>query len=231
MSVCNGSRQEAAVRQLAPLATGAARKSDLFFRVLFTGRWDNGVDKVAPPQRLASMAARRLHLLRCLRLAAILTGAAVCSPVRAQEPPLQVPQPPALQAPVAAACISSPFGWRRRIGPLAPEGFHNGVDLPAPAGAKVRAALPGTVQHIRRFGVGGVTVHMSHPGGLVTLYAHMGTIAPLIGEGKRPVAAGETLGAVARTGVTYGTHLFFAVLRDGQAVDPEPLLGVPRCRR
>ena len=50
-----------------------------------------------------------------------------------------------------------------------------------------------------------------------------------IAEGKRGVPAGEPLGHVARTGVTYGTHLVFAVLRGGQAVDPA-LLGVPRCR-
>jgi hypothetical protein len=32
--------------------------------------------------------------------------------------------------------------------------------------------------------------------------------------------AGEALGHVVRTGVTYGTHVFFAVLQDGHAVDP-----------
>ena len=66
--------------------------------------------------------------------------------------------------------------------------------------------------------------------GSTTLYAHLGNLVPAIAEGKRGVAVGEPLGHIARTGVTYGTHLFFAVLRGGAAVDPEPLLGVPRCR-
>jgi murein DD-endopeptidase MepM/ murein hydrolase activator NlpD len=113
--------------------------------------------------------------------------------------------------------VSSPFGWRHRVGPHAPVGFHNGIDLPAPAGALVHAAAAGTVEVVKRQGSGGVTVHLRHPGGLVTLYAHLGNLAPAIAQGKRNVAAGEMLGHVARTGVTYGTHVFLAVLKNGQA--------------
>ena len=136
-----------------------------------------------------------------------------------------------LQPPVQPACISSPYGYRRAVGPHAPAGLHNGVDLPAPAGGIVRAAAAGTVLRIKRQGLGGVTIHLAHPGGWTTLYAHLGQIAPPIAEGKRQVAAGERLGVVARTGVTYGTHLFFAVLHNGKAVDPGPLLNVAPCRR
>ena len=135
-----------------------------------------------------------------------------------------------LQPPVSPACISSPFGWRHEVGPHAPAGFHNGVDLPAPAGAIVRAAAPGTIQVVKRQGLGGVTVHVLHPDGLTTLYAHLGNLVPAVAEGQRQVDAGTPLGHVARTGVTYGTHVFFAVLRGTEAIDPEPLLGVPRCR-
>ena len=136
---------------------------------------------------------------------------------------------PAMQPPVVPACVSSPFGWRHAVGPHAPAGFHNGIDLPAPAGALVHAAAAGTVLVVKRQGLGGVTVHLQHPGGLVTLYAHLGNLVPAIAEGKRTVVAGEPLGHVARTGVTYGTHVFFAVLLDGQAVDPLAYLAVPRC--
>ena len=137
---------------------------------------------------------------------------------------------PVLQPPVTPACVSSPFGWRHAVGPHAPAGYHNGIDLPAPAGALVHAAAAGTVEAVRRQGLGGVTVHLRHPGGLVTLYAHLGNLVPAIARGKRNVAAGEPLGHVARTGVTYGTHLFFAVLENGQAVDPLGVLApLPRC--
>jgi murein DD-endopeptidase MepM/ murein hydrolase activator NlpD len=136
-----------------------------------------------------------------------------------------------LSPPVSPACISSPFGPRRAVGPHAPAGFHNGVDLPAPAGALVRAARDGRVAIVKRQGMGGVTVHLLHADGMRTLYAHLGNLVPAIAEGKREVRAGDPLGHVARTGVTYGTHVFFAVFRDGQAVDPAPLLGVGPCGR
>ncbi len=138
---------------------------------------------------------------------------------------------PALLPPVTPACISSPFGMRHAVGPHAPAGFHNGVDLPAPAGALVHAAADGTVTIVKRQGLGGVTVHIRHSDGTTTLYAHLGNLVPAIAEGRWTVKAGAPLGHVARTGVTYGTHLFFAVLKDGVAVDPEPLLHVPRCER
>ena len=125
--------------------------------------------------------------------------------------------------------MSSPFGWRLAVGPHAPAGFHNGIDLPAPAGALVRAAAAGTLLFIKRQGLGGVTVRLQHPGGLMTLYAHLGNLVPAIAEGKRTIAAGEALGHVARTGVTYGTHVFFAVFLNGQAVDPLTYVAVPRC--
>lgn len=143
----------------------------------------------------------------------------ICLSARAQE----------LRPPVTPACVSSPFGWRHAVGPHAPAGLHNGIDLPAPAGAFVHAAAAGAILRIKRQGLGGVTVQIAHPDGLVTLYAHLGNLAPAIAEGKRFVVAGEPLGHVARTGVTYGTHVFFAVLRGGVAIDPAPLLGVVAC--
>ncbi len=158
----------------------------------------------------------RLLAFACLALA-------VCAGQQA------VAAPPALLPPVTPACVSSPFGWRHAVGPHAPAGFHNGIDLPAPAGALVHAAAAGTVLAIKRQGLGGVTVHLQHAGGMVTLYAHLGNLVPAIAEGKRSVAAGDALGHVARTGVTYGTHVFFAVLLDGRAVDPLGYLALPRC--
>lgn len=134
-----------------------------------------------------------------------------------------------LMAPVSPACISSPFGMRHAVGPHAPAAFHNGVDIPAPAGALVRAAADGTVEAVRRQGLGGVTVHLRHADGTRTLYAHLGNLVPAIAEGRRVVRAGDALGYVARTGVTYGTHVFFAVLGEAGAIDPEPLLAIPRC--
>lgn len=134
-----------------------------------------------------------------------------------------------LADPVDATCVSSPFGWRHAVGPHAPAGFHNGIDLPAPAGALVRAAAAGTVSKIERKGIGGLQVFVRHPGGLTTLYAHLGSVVPRLAEGGTSVAAGAPIGRIGRTGVTYGTHLFFAVFAAGRAVDPDLLLRLPRC--
>jgi murein DD-endopeptidase MepM/ murein hydrolase activator NlpD len=131
--------------------------------------------------------------------------------------------------PVAGACVSSPFGWRHAVGPRAPAGFHNGIDLPAPAGGWVRAVAAGSVMRIRRMGIGGLQVDLRHIDGSVTIYAHLGSVAPALAEGKRTVRAGEVLGRVGRTGVTYGTHLFFMRLDRGRAVDPQPWLGIKPC--
>lgn len=136
---------------------------------------------------------------------------------------------PALLPPVTPACISSPFGMRHAVGPHAPAGFHNGIDIPAPAGALVHAAAAGTITAIKRQGLGGVSVFIAHGDGLQTFYAHLGNLVPAIATGQRRVAAGQPLGHVARTGVTYGTHVFFAVTVNGQAVDPQAWLGLPRC--
>ena len=131
--------------------------------------------------------------------------------------------------PVSAACISSPFGWRHAIGPFIPAGFHNGVDLAAPAGAEVHAAASGTIAGISLHGIGGLSVLIDHQNGRRTLYAHLGTVWGRIIDGQRHVAAGDPIGHVGYTGLMRGTHLFFAVFERGHAVDPEPLLNVQRC--
>jgi murein DD-endopeptidase MepM/ murein hydrolase activator NlpD len=163
------------------------------------------------------MGDMSLIVARALFLLSVMPGAVQAEPLR-------------LQPPVQSACVSSPFGWRRAIGPNAPAGLHNGIDLPAPAGAIVRAAAAGRVGSVKRQGLGGIAVSVIHADGITTLYAHLGNLAPAIAEGKRAVAAGDPLGRVGRTGVTYGTHLFFAVFVRGTAVDPRTLLDVPLCQ-
>jgi murein DD-endopeptidase MepM/ murein hydrolase activator NlpD len=137
-----------------------------------------------------------------------------------------------LLLPVRPSCITSPFGPRGRVGPHA-FGFHNGIDLRAPSGGAVYAAAAGNVTSIHRRGPGGLEITLQHLGqdGAVftTLYAHLGSVAPPLAGGRRAVAAGEKLGVVGRSGVTYGTHLYFEVLINGHPVDPEPLLPAVRC--
>lgn len=129
---------------------------------------------------------------------------------------------PVLLKPVEAACISSPFGRRGAQ-------MHNGVDLPAPAGAWVSAAAPGRIVALRRMGASGLQVELRHSDASRTRYAHLGTVTPALAGGQRDVAMGERLGRVGRTGTTRGTHLHFELWRDGRAVDPAPSLALREC--
>lgn len=161
--------------------------------------------------------------LYCAAICTTSTTAHASSPDPAVPPALHYPSP------VAAQCYTSPFGWRHWVGPMAPAGFHNGIDLPAPAGGMVRAPIAGTVSRIRRMGIGGLQVTVVHPGGLTTLYAHLGSVVPALAEGRSRLAAGDPIGRIGRTGVTYGTHLFFAIFAEGRAIDPNLLLRLPAC--
>jgi murein DD-endopeptidase MepM/ murein hydrolase activator NlpD len=104
--------------------------------------------------------------------------------------------------------------------------FHNGVDLPAPEGTPVRAVAPGKLLRIETVGPGGLEVLIQHDG-FVSVYSHLASTAPSLGKGE--IAAGDDIGVVGHTGVSFGPHLFFALLENGRAVDPQPFLDVPMC--
>jgi murein DD-endopeptidase MepM/ murein hydrolase activator NlpD len=144
---------------------------------------------------------------------------------------LAVPAPVTLALPVEPACISSPFGLRKPPGPHA-LGPHYGIDLPAVAGAPVRAAADGQVISIHRRGPGGLEMAIASrgpAGPFVTIYAHLGLIAPAFASGRTMVHAGDRIAVVGRSGVIYGTHLYFEVMVNGQPVDPAPWLPVRPC--
>jgi murein DD-endopeptidase MepM/ murein hydrolase activator NlpD len=134
-----------------------------------------------------------------------------------------------LVAPVSPACISSPFG--PRVLPEHPQAgtYHYGIDLPAPEGAPVVATAPGKVIRIQEDGPGGLEVLVQHEG-FIGVYSHFATISPDLVGGKTDVVAGEKLGAVGRTGIIFGTHVYFEMILAGKPVDPEPYLGVPLCK-
>lgn len=126
----------------------------------------------------------------------------------------------------AGSCISSPFG--PRILPNHPQAgtFHNGVDLPAPEGTIVRAVAPGKLLRTENGGPGGLEVLIQHAG-YVSVYSHLASVAPSLGKGM--ISAGDAVGIVGHTGVSFGPHLFFALLENGRAVDPQPFLDLPMC--
>jgi murein DD-endopeptidase MepM/ murein hydrolase activator NlpD len=98
---------------------------------------------------------------------------------------------------------------------------HPGFDLAAPTGTPVAAAASGTVVHAGPAGTYGNLITIRHENGLETRYAHLSAVDIQVGA---HVEAGQPIGKVGTTGYSTGPHLHFEVRRDGQTVDPAPLL-------
>ena len=115
------------------------------------------------------------------------------------------------------APISSAFGMRND--PFTgKQKFHKGVDLAAPAGTPIVAALPGRVISVSNDSGGyGKTVLVEHEGGLQTRYGHLESINVKVGDA---VTSDDVLGKVGSTGRSTGAHLHFEVIRMGVHVDP-----------
>jgi murein DD-endopeptidase MepM/ murein hydrolase activator NlpD len=163
-----------------------------------------------------------------MRKVAAIVLALALAPTRPPDAAAEALLKSALLPPVLPACISSAFGPRVLQNQPEAGTYHYGVDLPAPAGAAVVAAAPGSVIRVQRKGPGGLEMLVQHDG-FLGIYSHFGSIAPPFAEGKRAVTAGEKLGVVGRTGVTSGAHLYFEMILDGKPVDPAPYLRLPRC--
>lgn len=116
--------------------------------------------------------------------------------------------------------ISSGFGYRPN--PFTGiRQFHNAIDIVAPEGTPVRAAMDGRVADTGYNAIYGNYVILTHPEGYQTLYAHLSRITVTRGTSLRQGAA---LGAVGTTGYSTGPHLHFSVFKRGSAVDPLKLL-------
>jgi Rod binding domain-containing protein len=122
---------------------------------------------------------------------------------------------PDFRMPIQAP-VSSRFGMRRD--PFTRQiQFHKGLDLAAPMGTEVRAALAGEVSYVGYRPSFGNTVVIQHSDGLQTRYAHLATTAVRKGE---LIGAEEVLGSVGNSGHSTGPHLHFEVLRWGEQIDP-----------
>jgi len=120
-----------------------------------------------------------------------------------------------LAVPVAGV-VTSPFAFR--VHPISGNlNFHNGIDIAAPYGQEILAALPGTVERVGEDAIYGNYLILRHAHNLKTFYAHCYQI--LVEEGER-VAQGQQLAEVGSTGLATGPHLHFAVIVEGLYADP-----------
>ena len=109
-----------------------------------------------------------------------------------------------------AGSVSSGFGWRKGRP-------HEGIDIPARKGTKVRAAEAGRVIHAGVLGDYGLVVIIKHKGRYSTVYAH--NRKNLIRKGAF-VERGDVVAQVGNSGNARGHHLHFEVRRNRVAQDP-----------
>lgn len=111
---------------------------------------------------------------------------------------------------------------------------HHAIDIPAPRGTPVIAAVDGTVARLYTSHAGGLTVYELDPaGGLVYYYAHLDHYADRLAEGQ-PLRRGEVIGYVGTTGNAPPNfpHLHFAIEQpaaarqwwNGTPLNPFPVL-------
>jgi murein DD-endopeptidase MepM/ murein hydrolase activator NlpD len=124
-----------------------------------------------------------------------------------QRPPARAPY--LMRRPIAAA-IGDGYGPRG-------DGWHPGLDFPAPRGTPVYAAASGTVIEADRNDGYGKTVLLRNAGGVETRYAHFSRILVRYGQF---VGAGALIGRVGSTGFATGPHLHFEVIVRGANVNP-----------
>jgi murein DD-endopeptidase MepM/ murein hydrolase activator NlpD len=118
-----------------------------------------------------------------------------------------------------AGRITSSFGYRMHplLGYLK---MHKGLDIGAPYGSPIYAALDGVVQGAGRSGGYGNFVKLVHGSGLASGYGHMSRIAVSRGE---QVRQGQVIGYVGSTGISTGPHLHWEVWRNGQTINPRSI--------
>jgi murein DD-endopeptidase MepM/ murein hydrolase activator NlpD len=110
----------------------------------------------------------------------------------------------------ASGQITSPYGTRSGT-------FHSGIDIAAPLGTSIRAALAGTVTFVGWQGAYGNMIDIDHGNGVSTRYAHNSANLVTVGQ---EVNAGDIIARVGNTGRSTGPHVHFEVRINGQARNP-----------
>jgi murein DD-endopeptidase MepM/ murein hydrolase activator NlpD len=123
-------------------------------------------------------------------------------------------------SPLVAWRLTSPVGYRHD--PInGQRSYHNGLDMAAPMGSPIYAAMGGVISFAGYSNLYGNYAIINHGNGYQTLYGHMKQT--LVRNGQR-VVQGEKIGLVGMTGRVTGAHLHFTVYKNGKVIDPSELL-------
>ena len=103
--------------------------------------------------------------------------------------------------------------------------FHRGIDIAAPMGTSVRAALDGRVAVVSVDQVLGLYILVRHQIGYSTVYGHLQQVFVTPGTA---VSRGQRIGMVGSSGKSTGPHLHFEVRRSGRPINTTGLLSTKR---
>ena len=124
-----------------------------------------------------------------------------------------------LRSPLEFTRISSGFSLGRFHPILQRMKAHNGVDLSAPTGTRIRASGDAVVEFVgQKSGYGNVIV-LKHDNGVSTVYGHLSRFADGLHSGSK-IAQGAIIGFVGMTGLATGPHLHYEFLQNGEHRDP-----------
>jgi hypothetical protein len=102
---------------------------------------------------------------------------------------------------------------------------HTGTDFAVPSGSGAKASFSGVVRYVGGDGLGGMTIDIVRPDGLLARYGHLSKY--LVSKGAT-VQASQIIGITGNTGMSEGPHLHWELRTDtawngGQWKDPRKL--------
>lgn len=95
--------------------------------------------------------------------------------------------------------------------------YHEGLDFIVVRGTDVVASADGVVSSVTNSKSTGRTIEITHPGGYVTVYAHLESTSVRVG---RQVKVGDKIGTVGMSGKAFAPHLHYEIRRNGTLLDP-----------
>ena len=124
------------------------------------------------------------------------------------------------QPPLTNITLTSQYG-KSRVYNGQPRAGHNGADIRAVTGTKLRAPFAGTVVLTGFHYYAGGSVYIDSGNGVITAFFHLSEINVKKGE---KVVKGQVVAKSGATGRVTGPHLHYSLILGGQFVDPIPLL-------
>lgn len=124
-----------------------------------------------------------------------------------------------LRSPLEFTRVSSSFSTGRFHPILQRIKAHQGVDLAAPIGTRIKASGDAVVDFVGQKGGYGNVIVLKHDNDVTTVYGHLSRFVEGLHKGEK-VAQGDVIGFVGMTGLATGPHLHYEFMVGGEHKDP-----------